>query len=234
MSEQPVVKKISKEPVEKEGILLYNDEWKKKYIHPDLLSKEYDLFVDEIQTSGIGRDIYCFPAFNPEFCDEVVYKANTKHDWGRIGHQEYRTYDTWLESLGLDKVYKVFLQEYVLPLAEHVYGEVGNDFKNIDKTENFIAKYTSNHEHSALQVHIDDSEFSVQVSLNTIEEYIGGGTWYPKQKALVKVPKGYMVMHPGSIGFSHGARRVMSGTRYQLVSFIKGHSSGSDTLRPAF
>ena len=113
--------------------------------------------------------------------------------------------------------------------SENVY-----DFKNIDETENFIAKYTSNHEHSALQVHIDDSEFSVQVSLNTIEEYIGGGTWYPKQKALVKVPKGYMVMHPGSIGFSHGARRVMSGSRYQLVSFIKGESSGSDTLRPAF
>ena len=74
MSENQKKPKIAKIE-EKEGILLYNDEWKNKYIHPDLLSKEYDLFVDEIQTNGIGRDIYCFPGLTPAFCDELVYKA---------------------------------------------------------------------------------------------------------------------------------------------------------------
>ena len=238
MSEQPVVKKISKKEVkidkEVNSILLYNDDWKRKYIHPDLLSKEYDLFIDEIDTHGIGRDIYCFPGLTPRFCDELVQIANLKNDWGRVGHEEYRTFDTWLETLGMNKVYNSFIKDYITPLGEHVFGEVGNDFNDLSKVENFIAKYPSNHKHSALPVHVDDSDYSIQVSLNNLEDYIGGGTWYPKQKALIKVPKGYVVMHPGSIGFSHGARRVMSGTRYQLVSFIKGDSSGSDTLRPAF
>ena len=220
--------------VPQENIFLYNENWKRKYIHPDLLSKEYDLFVDEIQTNGIGRDIYMFPGLKPQFCDQLLHMANIKNDWGRVGHEQYRTYDTWLQSIGMDEVYKEFLQEYILPLGSCAFGEIGKDYKDIKETENFIAKYPANHAHSALQVHIDDSDFSIQVSLNNMEEYVGGGTWYPKQKTLVKVPKGFIVMHPGSVGFSHGARRVMNGTRYQLVSFIKGNNDDSHTLRPAF
>ena len=70
-------------------------------------------------------------------------------------------------------------------------------------------------------MHTDDSEFSIQVSLSNIKDYNGGGTWYPKQRTLLKLPKGHILMPPGSVGFSHGARRVFSGERYQLVSFIK-------------
>ena len=206
----------------KPNIFLYNDLWKEKYIHPDLLSKQYSLFVDEIHTSGIGRDIYWFPAFNDTFCDDILEIANTQNHWGKEGHVQYRTHDTWLTAIGMNKPYNEFIKEFIVPLGQYVFGDVIDDLKKLDDVENFIAKYEPNRKHSILKIHVDDSDYSIQVSLNHTNEYVGGGTWYPKQKNLIKVPKGYAVMHPGSVGFSHGARRVMSGVRYQLVSFIKG------------
>jgi len=206
----------------KPNIFKYDKLWKDTYLHPDIRSDEYDLFVDEITTNGIGRDIYWFPAFKPEFCDKIKHIANTQDHWGKVGHSQYRTYDTWLESIGLNDVYNKFLKEYIVPLAMNIYGGISGEMDLMTETENFIAKYPPNHDHSLLPCHVDDSEFTVQVCLNNNDDYIGGGTWFPKQRTLVKVPKGYMTMHPGSLGFRHGARRVLSGTRYQLVSFIKG------------
>ena len=197
---------------------MYDKGWLNKYIHQDLLSREYDLFVDEVTTNGIGRDIYCFPAFTDVFCDDILRMADKKNDWGKIGHEHYTTYDTWLESLGMNEAYSSFIEDYKHPLAQYVYTLKGLEFGG---SENFIAKYLPNHKHSSLAVHIDDSDYSIQVSLSGLNEYGGGGTWYPKQKQLIKIPKGYALMHPGNAGFGHGARRITSGERYQLVSFIK-------------
>ena len=61
--------------------------------------------------------------------------ANKKNVWGKIGHESYRTYDTWLQSIGMDEVYKEFLQEYILPLGSCAFGEIGKDYKDIKETE---------------------------------------------------------------------------------------------------
>ena len=57
------------------------------------------------------------------------------------------------------------------------------------------------------------------ISLN--DKYTGGGCWFTKQEILVKPPTGYGIVHPGGISHRHGARSILTGERYQLVSFIK-------------
>ena len=199
------------------------------------MSKDYDLFVDEIKTQGIGRDIYYWPCFKPIFCDKLIEAANKLNMWGKMGHTSYRTNDTWLRNIGLDDVYNAFIDEYIIDLVEHIYQTTSNHLskeyqysqgniennKSETSTENFVVRYLPNGENDSLSLHCDDSTFSVQTSLNNPSEYVGGGTWYPKQQTLMKLPKGYMNVHPGNLGFKHGARRINSGVRYTLVSFVK-------------
>ena len=216
----------------------YNDDWKKKYLSRDMLSKDYDLFVDEVTTNGVGRDIFYFPCFRPEFCDKIIDYANKLNMWGKMGHTSYRTNDTWLRHIGMDDVWNDFLSEYVIDLVEYVYkttelnkhlskeyqysqGNVEHSNDDNSQAENFLVRYLPDEANDSLSLHCDDSEISVQVSLNSPSDFEGGGTWYPKQQTLLKLPKGYMSAHPGAPGFRHGARRITKGVRYTLVSFIQ-------------
>jgi len=219
------------------NFFIYNDEWKQRYLTRDILSRDWEMFIDEVKTRGVGRDIYYFPCFREEFCDKVVKMANDLNLWGKMGHESYRTNDTWLRNIGLDDVYNEFIDEYIVDLVEYAYKTADNmNEKGLSKeyqfaqgnvesdtvmTENFIVKYIPETENDSLSCHCDDSTYSCQVSLNNASEYTGGGTWYTKQETLLKPPKGYMNVHPGSLGFRHGARRVYSGNRYTLVSFIR-------------
>ena len=64
---------------------------------------------------------------------------------------------------------------------------------------------------------MDSSLASVNVSLN--DRFVGGGTYFPKQKQLIQPKIGYGVIHPGGLSHKHGAKSILKGERYQLVSF---------------
>ena len=63
-------------------------------------------------------------------------------------------------------------------------------------------------------------EVSQRISEKDID-YAGGGTWFWRQKYLSRPPQGYISVHPGNITHKHGARPVLSGKRYIIVSFMK-------------
>ena len=210
----------------------YNKKWKEKYIAREILSGDYELFVDEIKTNGIGRDIYYFPCMREEFCNKLIEITNKLNLWGKFGHESYRTNDTWLRNIGLDDVYNEFINEYMIDLLIYLYktdkpnklkeeDDDDSDMKDGTGTENFVIKYIPETNDEGLSIHVDDSDISLQLSLNNPSDYKGGGTWYPKQNTLLKLPIGYMSVHPGNVGFRHGARAIKSGKRYNLVSFIK-------------
>ena len=56
---------------------------------------------------------------------------------------------------------------------------------------------------------------------SSLGEYEGGGTWFRRQKKLIKNNIGYATLHPGNITHKHGARAVTKGTRYIIVSFME-------------
>lgn len=224
-------------------ILTYNENWKDKYINPELLSKDWKLSVDEYTTNGVGREIFVFPCFSQQYCKEIIELAEGLEQWSCARHQNYPTYDIELEWVGAENAYLHFLSEYIYPLAMYAFGmgeweeetaTIVREYKNNPATliaETFLVKYDAkkvskkeNHEEygdckmSFLPTHIDDSVVSMLIPIN--DNYMGGGTKFPKQNATLRPPAGSCILFPGGITHPHGAKLVTKGTRYVIASFI--------------
>lgn len=187
--------------------------WCNKYIHPMVRKGEYDLLVDEPLVNCYG-----FPFFTKEFCDEIIVLAETK-EWAKNRHEFYPTTDNLLEVLGMGEIYTRLLNEFIRPLAIWAYGLEGKSW-DVLRDESFIIRYRAD-EQSHLSLHHDYSNLTTLVNLNP-GEFEGGGTYFPKYKVLSNPTQiGTMTLHPGNITHKHGARPVLSGTRYVIVSFLK-------------
>ena len=192
------------------------DKWTKNYINPLLVNGEYDLITDEP-----APHVYVFPLFTKAFCDELI-TLSEQFDWTVDRHEFYPTTDNLLSVLGMDKIYNRVVNDYIRPYAINRFELDGKDWDKLTD-ESFIIKYP--HDKQAhLGVHHDYSNITTLVNLNP-GGFTGGGTYFPKYKCNVN-PKeiGMATLHPGNITHKHGARPTTSGTRYVVVSFIKGGS----------
>tara|TARA_B100001778_G_scaffold290591_1_gene260161 strand:- start:238 stop:1689 length:1452 start_codon:yes stop_codon:yes gene_type:complete len=192
------------------------DSWTKKYINPLLVSGEYDLITDEP-----APHVYVFPLFTKAFCDELI-TLSEQFEWTTDRHEFYPTTDNLLSVLGMDKIYNKVVNDYIRPYAIDRFELDGKDWDKLTD-ESFIIKYPYDKQ-AHLGVHHDYSNITTLVNLNP-GEFTGGGTYFPKYKCNVN-PKeiGMATLHPGNITHKHGARPTTSGTRYVVVSFIKGGS----------
>jgi len=209
---------IVKQPKKLGNIQDANDfeAWSKKYIHPMIRSQEFELLTDEP-----APNIYNFPFFTKVFCSELI-ELSEKHKWTTDRHEFYPTTDNLLKVLGMDKIYNKVINTYVRPLAIWAYSLEGKVWDHL-RDESFIIKYPHNQQ-SHLSLHHDFSHITTLVNLNP-GEFKGGGTYFPKYKLNVNPDEiGVMTLHPGNITHKHGARPVTEGTRYVVVSFIKGAS----------
>ena len=187
--------------------------WSKKYIHPQILSKEYDLIIDE----GAPH-VYTFPFFTKRFCDELIELSETV-PWVNDRHEFYPTTDNLMSALGMQDIYSKVINDYARPLAIDRFGLEGKSWESL-RDESFIIRYKPD-EQAHLGVHHDHGSITTLVNLNP-GEFEGGGTYFPKFKYLAN-PKeiGMMTLHPSNITHKHGARPVTKGTRYVVVSFCK-------------
>ena len=190
-----------------------NDEaWVKKYINPQLVQREFDLICDEPIDN-----VYSFPLFTPLFCKEIIEEAEHFGEWTNYRGKEEAPIDIKLSSFGFDEVYSYALKTYLYPLIMHKYQLHGEGWKNLS-SQNFIVRYLAENQ-GHLGLHNDGSYLSLIVTLNT--EYEGGGTYFPKFKKLVKAGQaGHASVHPGLVGYLHGARPVTKGKRFILASFF--------------
>jgi GR25 family glycosyltransferase involved in LPS biosynthesis len=187
--------------------------WSKKYIHPLILSKEYDLIVDEF-----APHVYTFPFFTERFCSELITLSETI-PWVNDRHEFYPTTDNLLKSLGMEEIYNKVINDYVRPLAINRFQLDGKSWEHL-RDESFIIRYKPE-EQAHLGIHHDHGTITTLVNLNP-GQFEGGGTYFPKFKYLAN-PKeiGAMTLHPSNITHKHGARPVTKGTRYVVVSFCK-------------
>lgn len=188
------------------------DEWNRLHLSPALVKKEYDLIVDE----PIDAVLH-FKMFTKKFCDDLIRAAEQVNKWTEDRHDYYPTHDMLLTEIGFDNQYTNILHQYIKPLLDQRFNLEGKKWSKYN-CENFIIKYTPDNQ-GHLSLHHDSSEFSCVVALN--EGYDGGGTWFSRHKKLLKGKTGEISVHPGQITHRHGARPVISGTRYVLISFMK-------------
>ena len=189
-------------------------EWKNRFVSYSARTKEWDLITDEP-----FDNCFSFPLFTEEFCRMIREEAEFANNWTVDRHQNYPTTDMLLETIGMNQIYMEVLREYVMQFSTYMWALEGNGW-NTMFSENFLAKYTPDAQ-GHLSIHHDSSDITCLVQLSDLDEYDGGGTWFRRQKKLVKNPIGYCTIHPGNITHKHGARAVTRGTRYIIVSFMK-------------
>jgi GR25 family glycosyltransferase involved in LPS biosynthesis len=174
--------------------------------------REYDLIVDEP-----FEDVYTFPLFTEEFCKLLIQEANDSNKWTKKRHDYYPATDMLITELGLQWYYQRILKEYVYPVAIHMWHLEGKGW-DVMNSENFIIKYEETVQ-GHLSLHHDYADISCVLALN--EGYEGGGTYFSKQRKLHKGKTGCVSIHPSQITHRHGARPVVKGERYVLVSFCR-------------
>lgn len=194
------------------------EEWTNKFITYSARTKEWDLIVDEPFDS-----CFTFPLFTEEFCKKIREEAEHSNAWTVDRHENYPTTDMLLTAIGMDEIYNDVLKEYVMQLSIYLWALEGKGWDDM-KSENFLAKYKPNAQ-GHLSIHHDRADITCLIQLSDLDEYEGGGTWFRRQKKLVKGPIGYATLHPGNITHKHGARATTKGTRYIVVSFMENRES---------
>ena len=213
--------------IEKESGRLHDDlysywddkeQWTNKFITYSARTKEWDLIVDEPFDS-----CFTFPLFTEEFCKKIREEAEHSNAWTVDRHENYPTTDMLLTAIGMDEIYNDVMKEYVMQLSIYLWALEGKGWDNMN-SENFLAKYKPNAQ-GHLSIHHDRADITCLIQLSDLDEYEGGGTWFRRQKKLVKSPIGYATLHPGNITHKHGARATTKGTRYIVVSFMENRES---------
>lgn len=188
------------------------DVWVQKYIAAGIKSKDFDLVVDTLHD-----DIFHFPLFSRDFCEEIISYTEERADWTQDRHQFYPTNDVLMKALGLETMYTRVLEEFCHPIARMKWRLEGHRWHDTIQDESFIARYRAE-DQQALSIHSDYSDYTFTVGLNT--NFEGGGTWFPRQNVLGNPRDGYCTLFP-SITHPHGGRPTTAGTRYIIVSFCR-------------
>jgi glycosyltransferase involved in cell wall biosynthesis len=190
------------------------DEWKRRFITYSARTKEWDLITDEP-----FMNTFSFPLFTAEFCRMIREEAEHSEKWTYNRHEYYPTTDMILQTIGMHDIYMEVLREFVMPVSKYMWALDGDGWDDL-QSENFLARYTPDAQ-GHLSIHHDSSDITCLVQLSDLDEYEGGGTWFRRQRELVKNGIGYVTIHPGNITHKHGARAVTEGARYIIVSFMK-------------
>jgi len=188
------------------------NEWKLRFLTPELRSKRWNQYVrEEIP------NIYTVRAFTDEFCDKIIEEAEASNLWTFNRHEHYPTTDMLLNELGLQETYQGILKEYLWDIAIEKFQLEENYWRNLE-SENFLARYHPYAQYH-LSLHHDWSQITTVVTLN--EDFTGGGTYFARQKTRLQGKKGEVSIHPGQTTHRHGGLPVLSGQRYIIVSFCR-------------
>ncbi len=199
-------------PLHPELFEVADDNWATNYINPQIAHREFDLICDEPIAN-----VYSFPLFASKFCREIIAEAEHFGKWTNYRYKDHPSIDIMLNSLGLDEIYSNVLRQYVYPLFRHKY-QMHEGVCDGLKSQSFVVRYLAE-EQRHLGLHNDACDISMIVTLNT--EFDGGGTFFPKFGKLIRHEQpGYASIHPGFVGYVHGARPITRGRRYILASFF--------------
>ena len=188
--------------------------WIERFVTYSARTKEWELIVDEP-----FDNCFSFPLFTEEFCKMIREEAEHCRCWTTDRHDNYPTTDMVIDTIGLHDTYMEILRLFVMPFSIYMWALEGRGWDDM-QSENFLAKYVPSAQ-GHLSIHHDSSDITCLIQLSDLDEYEGGGTWFRRQKKLVKNSIGYATIHPGNITHKHGARAVTKGTRYIIVSFMK-------------
>lgn len=176
------------------------DKWKSISMRKEVLSKEWDLMVNEPCT-----DVLEIPFFTEEFCDKFLIN---------IDENETNIHDKWgslleIYSFNNHKFYQDYydvINEYAFEIMQHKWAVAGRGFREMDVNSQLIT-FKKNED---IRLHHDFVNITHIIKFD--KNYDNGGEiYFDKSKCMIKPKQGYMYIFPGQITHRYGIRRVING-----------------------
>lgn len=156
---------------------------------------------------------YSFKFLSRRECQFIIDEAE-KNEWTKKRHRYYPTIDQQIKDIPSVSFLFKKIENKIYPFLKEKY-----QIENASINDFFIVKYdTSNDGMDKLDIHRDTSVINIIVSLNSLNEYDGGGTYFPEFKKVIKPEQGHVLVSTGKM--KHGGFKITSGTRYILIGFI--------------
>lgn len=110
--------------------------------------------------------------------------------------------------------FNVQLEEKIFPAMEQHF-EVQGRLRIFDA---FLVKYDADAGQKRLPLHNDQSDYSLTVAMNSLEEYGDGGTYFSDTDATYKTDTGGIISFRGDL--THAGKMITTGRRYIIVCFV--------------
>ncbi|GAA6099772.1 procollagen-lysine,2-oxoglutarate 5-dioxygenase 1 isoform X3, partial [Tachysurus ichikawai] len=198
------------------------EDWKERYIHPN-----YSRTLNDNLIETPCPDVYWFPIFTNEACDQIIEEMENFGQWSgggnvdrRIqgGYENVPTIDIHMNQINFEKEWHKFLLEYIAPVTEKMFPGY---YTKCTSYLNFVVRYKPD-EQPLLTPHHDASTFTINIALNSKDvDYQGGGCRFLRYDCSIQAPrKGWALMHPGRLTHYHEGLPTTAGVRYIAVSFV--------------
>jgi len=185
---------------------------------------DYTQFVKEE-----AEQIYRFAMFTPEFCQALIAEADRCGQWvtetstftsvNIVGIEEVDDPETTLHlhhMPGLEEVFYEMVERHLRPLIETLW----KTFTIQKKDRPYILRYEPDVVNQ-MGLHYDNETVALVITLSAPEDYVGGGTYFPRWEYSTGKPSaGEAIVYPGGVSHEHMGLEMTGGKRYLcLCSF---------------
>ena len=154
----------------------------------------------------------------------LIEKRTQGREWTTSRHYSIPTTDIPVYQIPeLLPWFNTQLECIVFPAMMHQFDIPKTDRLRI--LDAFFVKYNGCASNNRLPLHNDQSDYSLTIAMNSLEEYEGGGTYFNFVDETVKTDIGGIISFAGHL--LHAGETVTKGRRYIIVAFIYQESIDS-------
>lgn len=217
---------------------LYNTAtgWQDSWLAPGLLAAlraGSPAALRDVVTQPV-KGVYKFPVFTPDACRLIMDELKAYEDAPvpKSRPNSMNNYGAILNDIGLEPMMTQLMRRVFKPFAATLFPELG---ASVDHHHTFLVQYRPDQDVS-LDMHIDDSEVTVNVSISS--SFTGAGLAFcglfhdvnhRKHSLTYAHELGHAVIHLGR--HRHGALAIETGERVNLIMWMKSSELRRD---PAF
>ena len=183
-----------------------------------LLKNKYGKLMDDIHFIYNQKGFKISKVITPEIGSWIIKEAEdyaSIYGWTTKRHNNYPTTDIPLKNIiQLNSFFNIFFENKIIKIIKESYNL--HDDINFILSDIFIVKYNEKQQ-SFLEMHTDGSFLSINILLNSENEFQGGGTIF-EDGLVMNTTQGDLLLHSSLI--KHSGLQIYKGTRYVLVAFI--------------
>jgi GR25 family glycosyltransferase involved in LPS biosynthesis len=187
---------------------------------PKQISSPSYHMTDEYQE--VAKDILITPLFTPEYCQEIIQRADALGKWETMGGDKFPAQEIRLKEIGLwDEISEQWAERLSKICEKHWHPEAYLGLRDA-----FTMRYSMDTQ-TELGLHTDASLFTGSVKLNN--DYAGAELVFPRQNFSNKdVKVGQCILFPSMVTHGHKVLPLRGGKKYSLTMWTCRYEGDSN------